>query len=37
MMDWLSKREVDYIEQPLKEGNESDLKYIFEKENSHLP
>ena len=20
MMDWLSKREVDYIEQPLKEG-----------------
>ena len=31
MMDWLSKRQVDYIEQPLKEGNESDLKYIFEK------
>ena len=31
MMDWLNNREVDYIEQPLKEGNESDLKYIFKK------
>ena len=31
MMDWLNNYEVDYVEQPLKEGNESDLKYIFEK------
>ena len=31
MMNWLSKREVDYIEQPLKEGDESDLKYIFDR------
>ena len=31
MMNWLSKREVDYIEQPLKEGCESDLKHIFDK------
>ena len=29
MMDWLNEREVDYIEQPLKEGDESDLKNIF--------
>ena len=35
MMNWLSKREVDYIEQPLKEGCESDLKYIFE--NRKMP
>ena len=31
MMNWLNEREVDYIEQPLKEGDESDLKYIFER------
>ena len=31
MMNWLSKCEVDYIEQPLKEGEESDLKYIFDR------
>ena len=31
MMDWLNNRDVDYIEQPLKEGKESDLKYIFDK------
>ncbi len=31
MMNWLSNREVDYIEQPLKEGDESDLKYIFDR------
>ena len=31
MMNWLSEREVDYIEQPLKEGDESDLKYIFDR------
>ena len=31
MMDWLNEREVDYIEQPIKEGDESDLKYIFER------
>ena len=35
MMNWLSKREVDYIEQPLKEGCESDLKYIFD--NRKMP
>ena len=31
MMNWLNEREVDYIEQPLKEGDESDLKYIFDR------
>ena len=31
MMNWLNERDVDYIEQPLKEGDESDLKYIFDR------
>jgi muconate cycloisomerase len=31
MMTWLSKRGVEYVEQPLVEGNEDDLKYIFPK------
>ena len=35
MMSWLQKREVDYIEQPLAEGREDDLKYIFK--NRKLP
>jgi L-alanine-DL-glutamate epimerase-like enolase superfamily enzyme len=29
MMQWLADRKVDYIEQPLKEGEEKDLKYLF--------
>ena len=29
MMQWLADRKVDYIEQPLKEGEENDLKYLF--------
>ena len=29
MMKWLAERGVDYIEQPLEEGNEEDLKYIY--------
>ena len=35
MIKWLAKRDVDYVEQPLKEGNESDLKYLFK--NRPLP
>jgi L-alanine-DL-glutamate epimerase-like enolase superfamily enzyme len=35
MMNWLQKREVDYIEQPLAEGREDDLKYVFK--NRKLP
>ncbi len=31
MMTWLSERGVEYIEQPLVEGNEDDLKHIFPK------
>lgn len=29
MMKWLAKRGVDYIEQPLEEGQETELKYLF--------
>ena len=29
MMKWLAEREVDYIEQPLQEGQESELKYLY--------
>jgi len=29
MMQWLADRKVDYIEQPLKEGEEDNLKYLF--------
>ena len=35
MIKWLEKRKVDYIEQPLKEGQEADLKYLFK--SSPLP
>ncbi len=29
MMKWLSDRKAEYIEQPLKEGDEDNLKYLF--------
>jgi L-alanine-DL-glutamate epimerase-like enolase superfamily enzyme len=29
MMKWLADRGVDYIEQPLEEGQESELKYLY--------
>jgi len=29
MMKWLADRKVDYIEQPLKEGEESELKHLY--------
>jgi L-alanine-DL-glutamate epimerase-like enolase superfamily enzyme len=29
MMKWLAKRGVEYIEQPLEEGQESELQYLF--------
>lgn len=35
MMKWLAERKVDYIEQPLKEGKESDLKFLYK--NRPLP
>ena len=35
MMQWLADRGVDYIEQPLEEGQESELKYIYN--NRPLP
>ena len=35
MLTWLAKRNVDYIEQPLEEGQEMDLKYLFK--NRPLP
>ena len=35
MLKWLAQRNVDYIEQPLKEGQEGDLKYLFK--NRPLP
>lgn len=35
MMQWLAERKVDYIEQPLKEGEESELKYLYK--NRPLP
>ena len=35
MMQWLADRKVDYIEQPLKEGEEAALKYLYE--NRPLP
>lgn len=35
MIQWLSERKVDYIEQPLKEGEEAELKYLYTK--SPLP
>ena len=35
MMDWLAKRGVDYVEQPLAQGDEGNLKNIFE--NRPLP
>ena len=35
MIQWLSERKVDYIEQPLKEGEEAELKYLYTK--SALP
>jgi len=35
MIDWLSKRKCEYIEQPLAEGNEKDLKILHG--NSPLP
>lgn len=31
MMQWLADRKVDYIEQPLKEGEESSLKELYNK------
>lgn len=35
MMKWLSQRNTDYVEQPLKEGEEADLPRIFK--NRPLP
>lgn len=35
MMQWLAERNCDYVEQPLKEGQESDLKELFN--NRPLP
>jgi muconate cycloisomerase len=35
MMNWLAERKADYIEQPLKEGDEENLKYLFK--NRPLP
>jgi len=35
MMKWLACRGVDYIEQPIKEGEEEDLKYLYH--NRPLP
>ncbi|WP_422859980.1 dipeptide epimerase [Flagellimonas sp. S174] len=35
MMQWLSERECEYVEQPLKEGQEVDLPYLFK--NRPLP
>ena len=35
MMQWLAERGVDYIEQPLEEGQESELKYLYK--NRPLP
>ena len=35
MMQWIAERKADYIEQPLKEGNEDGLPYLFE--NRPLP
>ena len=35
MMNWLSVRNVEYVEQPLKEGMENELKYICK--NKKLP
>ena len=35
MMEWLSKRECEYVEQPLAEGNEKDLKVLYQ--NRPLP
>lgn len=31
MIGWLSERGVDYVEQPLKEGEEADLPFVFER------
>lgn len=31
MIAWLSERGVDYVEQPLAEGEEDDLPYVFER------
>ena len=35
MMKWLAERKTDYIEQPLEEGREADLPFIFK--NRPLP
>jgi len=35
MIPWLASNGVDYVEQPLKQGQEDELKYIFE--NRALP
>ncbi|PRX54800.1 dipeptide epimerase [Flagellimonas meridianipacifica] len=35
MMKWLAERECEYVEQPLKEGQESELPYLFK--NRPLP
>jgi len=35
MMKWLSDRKAEYIEQPIAEGKESELKYLFK--NRPLP
>jgi len=35
MMQWLAERDCDYVEQPLKEGQESDLKELYK--NRPLP
>ena len=32
MMKWLSDRKAEYIEQPLVEGDEDKLKFLFEGE-----
>ena len=36
MIPWLAERGVEYVEQPLVEGNESDLKYIFDGRQSPI-
>lgn len=31
MIGWLAERGVDYVEQPLREGMEADLPYVYER------
>ena len=35
MMQWLAERDCEYVEQPLEEGNEENLSYLFK--NRPLP